>query len=217
MRLFTLLITSLLISSALSAQQKGDILVGGTVGFNRTKTNDFLDSSRSTTIYLAPSIGKFYRTNRMAGISLDLGKTSFKDKNAKSSSYGGGVFLRQYQPLGKSFYLFAQEGIWAQFLNSHAYYFTDLSYIQKTKSQYAGLYFYPGVAYGLTKKLQLEVAFTQMVSLYYSHSKSEILNYPEPNKKSGSAISLNTGFNETLTGYLTFGAKWMVSKSKSEK
>jgi hypothetical protein len=217
MRLFTLLISSLLIFSALSAQQKGNILIGGTVGFYRAKTNDFLDSSRSTTIYLAPSIGKFYRTNRMAGISLDLGKTSYKDKNAKSSSYGGGVFLRQYQPLGKSFYLFAQEGIRAQFSKSQAHYYADLSYIEKTEYQYAGLYFYPGVAYGLTKKLQLEVAFTQMVSLYYSHSKTEIVNYPGPNKRSGSAFSLHTGFSETVTGYLAFGAKWMLSKVKSEK
>lgn len=212
MRLFTFTFLSLLISSTLIGQQKGDLLIGGTLGFNRNKTNNFFDSSRYTTIYLSPSVGKFYRTNRLAGVNLNLIKSSNKDKNIKSSSFGGGIFLRQYQPLGKSFYLFAEEGIFAHFGKSQGYYITGQSYIEKIKQQNAGLYFYPGLAYGLTKKLQLEVAFTQLVSFYYSHSKSEVLDYPEPNKRSGSIISFNTGFNETATGFLTFGVKWLLSK-----
>ena len=216
MRLFTFTFLSLLISSTLIGQQKGDLLIGGTLGFNRNKTNNFFDSSRSTTIYVSPSIGKFYRTNRLAGINLDLGKSSFKDKNLKSRSFGGGVFLRQYQPLGKSFYLFAEEGLFAHFTKYQLYYISGQQNIEKTKQQNAGLYFFPGLAYGLTKKLQLEVAFTQLVSLYYSHSKSEILDYPEPNKRSGSSFSFNTGFNETSTGFLTFGVKWLLSKNQKQ-
>ena len=216
MRLFTFTFLSLLISSTLIGQQKGDLLIGGSLGFNRNKVNDFFDSSRSTTVYVSPSIGKFYRRNRLAGINLDLSKTSHKNKNAKSSSFGGGFYLRQYQPLGKSFYLFAEEGLFAHFGKNQGYYINGQPYIQKTKQQNAGLYFFPGLAYGLTKKLQLEVAFTQLVSLYYAHSSSEILDYPEPNKRSGSVLSFNTGFNETVTGYLSFGVKWLLSKNQKQ-
>jgi|SRR5688572_14714559 len=208
MRIFTLFILSFLISATLSAQEKGQLLIGGTLGFNKNKSENLSIITKSTTFSLAPSFGKFYRKNRLAGVSLNYSHTSFNDKELNRNSYAGGFFLRQYQPLGKSFYLFAEEGISGYSANySNLYTSGPNSYI-KIKDKSANLYFFPGIAYGINKKLQLEIGLPQLLTLGYSFRSYDY----QPNKNSESNFYLNSGFSQTNISSLTFGIRWMIAR-----
>ena len=156
MRLFTLLVVCIFISSALAAQQKGNILIGGAIGFTKDNQDDGVNHYSQTTFTLRPSIGKFYQNNRMAGISMSYNVSKFED-SVSSRSIGLGVFLRQYLPLGKSFFLFAEEGIngYARKYN-YAYSF-PVQYEVKERS--ASFNFYPGLAYAVNTRFHLELAF----------------------------------------------------------
>jgi hypothetical protein len=194
MRISTLIILSLFISSTLTAQDRGQILIGGSLGFGKSKTDNMDVITKSTNFYLAPSIGKFYRNNRLAGVNLIYNHTSFTDKNLNRNSYGAGIFLRQYQPLGKSFYLFAEEGINAYAGKYGLLYSSNPDSYVKAKEQTAYLYFFPGIAYGINKKLQLEIGLTQLINIGYNH-RSYVYEYlPEPNKNSENNFYLNTVF-----------------------
>jgi hypothetical protein len=52
-----------------------------------------------------------YNNNRAVGFSLSYNHLDYSLNDQKTNGYGAGVFLRQYKPLGKSFYLFAQEAL----------------------------------------------------------------------------------------------------------
>ena|SRR5215212_3840821 len=209
MRNCTLLILLVLLTTCLSAQEKGQTLVGGSLGFNKTKSVNTESETKTTNIYLSPSIGKFYRKNRLAGVNLYYQHSSHNDKKLNGDHYGLGFFLRQYQPLGKSFYLFAEEGINGTAGRYSTTYSSNI--YNKVKEQYANMYFFPGIAYGINKKLQLEIGMPELLTLGYSH-QSSVSDNPSIGKYSQSNLYLNTGFSESSLGYITFGMKWLIAK-----
>jgi hypothetical protein len=209
MRNCTLFIPLLLLTVSLSAQEKGQLLIGGSLGFNKTKAVIYGLETKNTNIYVTPSMGKFYRKNRVAGINLLYQHQSYNDKNLNGHYYGLGFFLRQYQPLGKSFYLFAEEGIsgtkgsYSSLVSSNSY--------SKSKEEYANIYFFPGIAYGINKRLQLEIGMPELITLGYYHFSSEFTD-PLYDKNSRSYLYMNSGLSKTNVGYLTFGMKWLITK-----
>lgn len=211
MRITTLLLLSTIISTSLIAQEKGDKLIGGSLSFTKAKGIPIYDtSSKYTSVNFSPSIGKFYKTNRMAGINLYYSHTNYKGQPYKQNHYGAGFFLRQYQPLGKSFYLFAEEGINGRIGKRESRYLYGQSFMEEEKTQSVSLFFFPGLAYGINKRLQLELTLPQLISLEYSHTSNEVKDYPAQPKRDGKTFSLNTGFSQSGLGNLGFGAKWLL-------
>lgn len=212
MKKISTLVIILLVSIISRAQQipKGTILLGGTVGFNRsTQERTNLDEVRSTAISLAPSIGKFYRDNRVAGINLNYSRSTTTDNSSKGNFYGIGFFLRQYLPIGKSFYVFAEENINGQTGKYSQKYTTTTVEGKQTD---VSLNVYPGVAYAISGKFQFELALTNLLSLSYSGNKRTENNNGTITKNDSKGFSLNAGNNTSNLGYLSIGAKWFFSK-----
>ena len=83
-------------------------------------------------------------------------------------SYSAGLFLRKYKLLSKNFYLFGEGGL--------MYYHNSYNYASQnnngseydSKSNAVNLYISPGIAYNLTRCIQLEAGLQNLLSIGYS-------------------------------------------------
>ena len=186
-------------TTAVNAQiKKGAVLLGGGLGFTAQKsTSAGSASGKQTNITVMPAFGKAIKDNLVVG--ADINYSYYKNDNsytAKSNTYGLGVFIRQYKELGKGFYLFGQARSGASYnkQNNHDYNngnSTDIDVVKGFTVQ-AGLY--PGIAYAVSKKFQLETGFNNLVYAEFDHSKSTPFNTSVPETKTNS-FSLGTSLS----------------------
>jgi Outer membrane protein beta-barrel domain len=170
---------------------KGTVLLGGDIGFSSQKTDNPANNppeNKNTTFSVNPSIGRAIKDNLVAGI--DLGYTYSKTSQTvngtsfynKTNSFGLGIFLREYKPLGKGFSVFTQERIGGSYSKT-----TD-NQSESSKMTGASLTFYPGIAYNIGKRLQVETGFTNLISISYTHSTNPY-GYKSDNFSAGTNLS----------------------------
>jgi hypothetical protein len=204
-KLATLSTIAILFSFTVSAQtSKGTVLLGGSVKFAHSKTVNEHDSAKSTTYSLSPNVSKFYKDNRLIGAGISYSRTT---GGQSLNQYGLDVFLRQYLPIGKAFYLFANEGLYVDVFTNK---YNSTVPIRKEKGVLAGLAFYPGIAYGVNKRLQLEIGLPNMATLYYNHSRIKDEGFPSNNSKT-SNFGFSTGLSEFYFGTMSFGVRVVLN------
>lgn len=172
MRVITTLFFFLCLFTSSQAQyNKGAKLVGGQ--FSIVSTKDKSGSNNQPTYTNAdfqPRVGMFYQNNRLAGVSLSYGVTTYKDV-PDNYSYGAGLFLRQYFPLAKSsFSFFTEQNGRVSFGKYNTS--SDPGNNERVKRTDVLLGFTPAFAYGPSKRLQLELFFTDLLNLRYSRHKA---------------------------------------------
>lgn len=214
MKIISTQIFTLFITVAATAQelQKGNILLGGTLGFSTQKIERTdLEDAKDNYIVFNPTIGKFYRNNRMAGINLFYSRDKTPSYETASNSYGFGVFLRQYLPLGKSFYLFAEEGASFNTMKSERN-LAASGYQDKFKQTSLNLNLYPGISYLITKRIMAELALNNLVSFSYrKETRNQTYTNGSPESKAiNTSFGLSTGFGQNNLGNLAFGLKWLL-------
>ncbi len=161
-----LLLVFLLASSFLHAQiDKGRVQIGGQFNFSDYHYNQSSGATNLTTVLFSPAIGRFYATNKLAGVFLNFSYNGFS--SSKLYGYGGGVYFRQYQPILKGLYVFADEQV--TFTYTHGFNNASPSSVLNNYSLFAGIK--PGIAYDLTKRMQLEVAYNNLLSVAYTYQK----------------------------------------------
>ncbi|MDR6341469.1 hypothetical protein HNQ91_004542 [Filimonas zeae] len=171
----TLLLSAVALCTALAASaqiSKGSSYLGGNAGFRMSTTRpDNGDKTTLTLFNLSPSMGFAYKENRVWGLLLSYGNSTSKTGNDKysSNSYGIGAFLRQYQPLGKGCYLFAQESLVFYYNNGKS----NSANSSKDNTYNTGLSLSPGFAYDISKKFQLELLLNGLLYANYGHNKVE--------------------------------------------
>ena len=212
MRIFTFVVICIFISSTISAQHKGNILLGGSIGFFDYKSDANGTKNNQTSIYLNPSFGKFYSKNRMAGINLNYYHSKYRD-SLSSNSYGLGIFLRQYQALGKSFFIFVEENLSASTTKYNDDIISGIPADVKAKQKAVGAYVFPGISYAANKRLQIEIGLPQLLSIYYAHQTLNYESVATPIKNKYNVFSANTGFKNGWIGDLTFGVRWMIGRN----
>jgi hypothetical protein len=161
--------------------KKGDILLGGNLGYSNQNTQTFngagtASTSSNRSLSIAPSFGKAVKDNLVLG--FDIAYTNSRSDATGTTSENGngfsaGAFVRKYWPLGSGFYLFGQSRLGGSY--SHA------SQAVPSGSQPAGdninntfgvsLQFIPGIAYALNPKWQLEASLPGLLAISYFHSK----------------------------------------------
>src|SRR5215213_1376453 len=96
--------------SSVNAQiTKGSIFLGGDIGASTQKSESMSVLNKQSGFSISPVVGKAIRENLVFGIELSyaFSKTQYTDQEQKINSYGSGIFLRKYKPIGKSgFYIF---------------------------------------------------------------------------------------------------------------
>lgn len=216
---FTLIATLFACISLTSKSQieKGNVLVGGNLAFNSTTRDPAGLSGPTSGLSISPSVAWACKNNRLAGVLLTYRHTGNENKELNTNSYGAGVFLRQYKPLGKSgFYVFAQESLnynnneYRQFVSGYSG-----SYILKSKADDISTGINPGFAFDLTNKVQLELLLNNLVSLGYSQTKSSSIfntnGIPSFSYKEHS-FYINSDFNLDQLSNINVGVKFILGK-----
>jgi len=197
----------LFISFSLQAQtEKGSVYLGGSINFSSVAEDPLPNSFPQYTqvqFTVSPSVAWAYKTNRFFGFSLSWSGNKSTDtlNNFSTNSFEGSVFLRQYKPLGKGFYLFAQESLGAGFTNGNVYSYNLNSFQSSVAIS-------PGLAYNVSKHLQLELNMNDIIGADYNYSK-----YSGDASVAG-RNSNNFSFSSSLQGSyfnsMTFGVRYFL-------
>ena len=192
------------LASVLHAQiNKGSILLGGNIGFSTNKTKD--TSLKNNSVSVTPVAGIAVKENLIVGISLNYGhsENNLYSPSAETEykSYGAGIFVRKYVPLGKGFYFFGETGLnYQNYSDSYIY----GSQKNERKVQNISIDLYPGVSYAVSKKFQLEFGLPQLVTLGYSKTHN-LVNDATTQKTNG--VNFNaaaSSFSSFILGFRIF-------------
>lgn len=168
------------VASAVDAQiKKGAIFLGGQLGLStQSSKNDIPNSeSKSTGFNISPAFGKAIKENLVIGGDISFGYNKNESSNTqKTYSYGVGFFVRQYKNLAKDFYLFVQSRLGASYSKSTARDNGQPLNNIDNKGFIVQAAIYPGIAYGVSKKIQLEGGLNNLAYIQYNHSNQTSSN-----------------------------------------
>lgn len=196
--------SSLLINAQI---KKGAVLLGGQIS-NYTNTSDLSRTTtdqKSTNGVFNISAGKAWKENTVWGLNLSYYPSSlnaFNNNTAnymynKQKQYTAGIFYRQYKPLARNFYVFAQAGVDYTTLHVTALYLPSNS--KETSTQRGGdIYLTPGISYNIWKKLQVEILIPGIVNVNYIHNA----NY--------NSFSFNTNLNPVSLNAVAVGFRFIL-------
>lgn len=188
LKITTLLISTFFITNINAQIKKGALILGGQIGVNTWQT------SKSSSPLINPSPGNQYIKNNSSNVGLNIG-TAFSENKvigldfmrsntkesvsyqindtgfAKSNLNELGAYYRQYKKIANGFYFYGQVNVSSVFgKGSRSYNFS--AFDQDTKQSGVKLFLTAGVAYAITKKLQLELALPSVLGLQSTKTKT---------------------------------------------
>lgn len=208
MKKSTLLIFSLCLFTVItvSAQiNKGAIFLGGNLNaISQNAKSDGVTAYRQNGISFSPVFGKATRQNLVVGVDANFSFTKSNFPNSipdaqNQKIYGLGVFARKYKPLGNNFYVFGQGRFGLDYALLSASYVPQQQE-SKTKRYGANIVVYPGLAYAMSKRFQLETGLTNLLVVGY---------YNETTRNTG-GISEKTVVNSfNISSSLSSSNSWL--------
>jgi len=218
-KLYLLAFIALGCTAADAQIQKGGIMRGGNLGYSDqsqssgiSTSNPYKSTNRNLT--LSPAIGKVVRDNLVLGIDVSYtnSKTTYTgtaDNNA--NGFGAGFFVRKYRPLGNGFYLFGQSRLGFAYTHSSQTEPPGNNITRDVVNTYAvNLQFFPGIAYSLNPKWQLEAGLPNFFAVGYAHTK-ETQSYPGQSAdfhNEGHVFSIQSAI--TGSNSLTIGVRYFI-------
>lgn len=208
---------ALFITYPLNAQiKKGSVFLGGNIGGSTQKTSrDGTTINSHDGLNISPVIGKAIKENLILGADAGFG---FYENNSsgpwpytdqRNNSYGAGIFIRKYKPIGKSgFSMFLQGGFDINYNRNK--YNNPPPYFDKTELYSIGISTYPGISYTISKRLQLETGFNNLLGLSYFTEKREVSGV-SPYTEKTNGISISSSLNNLSSLYLGF--RVLINKS----
>jgi hypothetical protein len=210
MKKFTLLllISTLIFTGIMNAQiKKGAIFLGGDIGGStqKTKTGEIV-TGKQKGLSISPVFGKAIKENLILGVNAGLvlyeNNTGISANAQKGASYKAGAFLRKYSPIGKSnFYLFLQGGLSINYDKNENV--SPPSNLYKIQRYTVGITGYPGISYTVSKRLQLETGFNNLLNLNYFTEKKEYSSTTYFTEKTN-GVSVNSSINNLSSLYIGF-------------
>ena len=188
---------------------EGKYLLGGSFNLN-SATNQ-----NSNSVYTNIQFGKVIKENTIAGImgSIVVTNNNSSGQRTKVNQYSAGVFYRKYKPLKNNFYFFGEIDASYQTSENTYTYFSTVDQTLYTKSNTAVLNFIPGIAYSITKHLQMELSMPNLAKISYTSIKTIDKSLPsgvDPQKANN--ISANINLNSSLLNNFAIGFKFLLGK-----
>ncbi len=145
--------------------------------------------SKTSNLNIDPSFGKAIKDNLVLGFNIEYAhSTNSSDEpnngSVNGNGFGAGVFLRKYLPLGNHFYFFGQTALSGTYGHSHlnqAPGYQPVTDVSNTST--FSLTFFPGIAYAINHKWQLETGLANFFGINYSHSKETQTYTGSPDQK----------------------------------
>ncbi|MBO9657568.1 MAG: hypothetical protein J7527_01975 [Chitinophagaceae bacterium] len=179
--LLILSIASFTIISSTHAQiNKGATLIGGNVGggTSNTETPGIADMKQRS-LSAGLRFGKAVKENLIVGGMAYYTGNKWENiltspSSAKQRNYSVGVFARKYRPIGNSgFYIFGTASLSGGLLRNTDVYSPSSPDI-KTKGTIVNLGVEPGISYAVNKWLQVETGLSELLTLSYQHSTTNL-------------------------------------------
>jgi hypothetical protein len=203
-----LLVLAIVVSALVSHAQveKGNWLLGGSLGFSSTNNDASSGNSTSFNSSILPSLGWAIGKNAVIGLrgGFSTGTTKYETNNSKQTfnGYTAGAYWKMYFP-------FADKAGWYTNLgagyNFNKFKYTNMGSLVESENSGYNFNFSPGVYYMPTKKIILSGG---LGGLTYSHIKS-----------SGNtlAVSTTSGFAFNVLNNFSFGIEFLLGKDHSNK
>ncbi|RFM29929.1 outer membrane protein [Deminuibacter soli] len=210
--LSVLLVLYLCTTASLAQISKGTLLVGGNLDLTKSNYSPALDSFSYKQIGITPAIGFAYSDNRVWGISLQYAYTDSRYDGGKSNTYGAGLFLRQYKPLGHGFNLLFHESAGISYTKLDISNRSDNIKTGINKTTVFNVAAALGITYALTPRWQLELLLNNLLRLYFASDKDAVLNTDGSTAYTvkSNRYQINTGLNDSNLGSLSFGVKFLL-------
>lgn len=197
---------------------KGEIVLGGNIGYQDQASNGVTPPSPTTfhNLNINPSIGKAIRENLVLGLDLSYshgssgsGSGSQAQYSNASNGFFAGVFLRRYKGLGNGFYLFGQAEIGSGYSHTSTDNPASVETSYRSNSYSASFQLYPGIAYALNRHWQIEAGLPNFFAINYSHTR-ETMVYSGQNEQPGTNHYFS--INSSLTGnnQFTVGIRYFI-------
>jgi hypothetical protein len=188
--------------------KKGDILLGGNVNFNTSNVKPAGSGSDLTSFTIVPSIARAVKDDLVVGLNLaythSRSKYGSPTSISTSDSYGLGVFVRKYKSLGANFALFAEGDLSGAYLVNNGY-LENGPKPPANKGYSINAGFYPGLAYFISRHVQVETGMQNLFYAQYGHTKTG----DGANEVKSNSFGLGTAFNKTLDNFV-IGIKWII-------
>lgn len=216
---YTFFTLSLLAVTSITQAQikKGSIWLGGGIGYSKAEIErpDQDAKSKIDRVDIGPAAGYAIKDNLVVGIDLryfnrkeDYTSSPYKYRN---DNYWGAVFIRKYWNISSKFYAFAHADLGyskgiskVDFDNG-----TNSTLYSKSKSWTVSAAVAPGIAYAVSRKVQLESTFLPVIKASYGRFKTDKTAF-NLKENHGSDFSVN-GALETGQ-YFTLGIRFLLGK-----
>lgn len=200
---------------------KGSTFLGGSVYVSSSSYED-----GSSTVYegktsnwgITPQFGKAISTNKILGFFLNYNNrkndlTSGADNSVEvGSSYGGGVFYRNYFPLSSRFNLFGEGTIGADAGKNERK--LNKLIVSKSNQTYVSMAIAPGISFAAFKKLHLETSLNNLFSLAYQSNKTTEYNTGGTVIRKTNSRQFNAAANAGGFSNISIGLRWILPSKK---
>lgn len=222
MKLIALAIAGCLVTALSHAQiKKGSLLFGGSLGYASTKqdskTGNVTYELKKNEVIISPSFALAVADNLFVGADLALNSTTDKytysgmatPGKIKSSTKGGGIFVRKYWNIADRFYIFGQGRAGFDAFNRD--YATNPPSLPTTyeKGYIVSASIYPGLSFALSKKVHLESTFLNLVTLQYT-KRSDYNKQNDQKLNKDRYFDVISSFDNATS--FTIGVKVLLSK-----
>jgi hypothetical protein len=195
---------------------KGSIFLGGQISYYNQGASSPQATNQTTKnnqFNISPAIGKAIKDNVVVGFDLSYASAENKTTNypydQKTNTYGAGIFMRRYVPLGKGFYVFGQGRVGGSY-NTGNIKQGDPVIADDIKGFSATFGFYPGISYQLSKRVHLETGFNNLFYIEYDHSSDKQTNTGVLTEVKTNTFTAGTSFNNIAA--FTLGIRVLLSK-----
>ena len=173
--LLSLLFVCSLVVSGQAQINKEAIWLGGQASYTQSSEKSLGSpiTNKTTGFSINPAIGKAVKENLVVGISVGYSHSKNKTgstTNSKFNSYGGGVFIRKYIPVITNLYLFGDARVNVSRGIEKGY---SVNGDIKNKYWNIAISATPGIAYAVTKNIQIESGVNSLFSAVYQKRNSK--------------------------------------------
>jgi hypothetical protein len=211
----TLLLACTIVSFATISHaqiKKGSVLLGGGISVGKSTTETNSEEGKSNSISFSPAVGLAIKDNWVVGLFAGISNYENRPSTVTSKqtieSFGGGLFVRRYNSLGKGFYLYGHGAISYSNFSQRQMPSTDFQMNYSSKG--VGIYISPGVAYAVSNRFHLEASLNNLVSLSYSKTRTDNISLSGYSTAESKGFNLETNLNTTAP--LSLGFRFVLGK-----
>jgi hypothetical protein len=206
--LLSLLFVCSLVVSTRAQINKGAIWLGGQASYNQSseKSLGSPTTNKTTGFSINPAIGKAVKDNLVVGISAGYWHSKNKTgstTNSNYNSYGAGVFIRKYIPVISNLYLFGDARVNVSRGIEKGY---STSGNSKNKYWNIAISATPGIAYAVTKNIQIETGVNSLFATVYQRRDSK------QGTSEGKSSSFNSGILLDNNTPIYIGFRFLLNK-----